>query len=79
MSNKDELCISTFFLPVNVSYDPKTDTIKDSLIESSLYFHFTNAYPSIKWVGVLPNFPKIPDNLQERVRDIEYEEINYFS
>ena len=68
MSNKDELCLATFFLPITVVYDPVTDTITDSLVETSLYYHFINAYPSLKWVGVIHNTHHFSVAIQQRVR-----------
>jgi len=68
MSTKDELCLATFFLPISVVYDPVTDTITDSLVETSLYYHFINAYPSLKWVGVIHNTHHFSVAIQQRVR-----------
>ncbi|KAL4464781.1 hypothetical protein ABPG74_011342 [Tetrahymena malaccensis] len=67
MSEKDELCLATFFLPIIVTYDQATDTFKEEIQESSLYFHFYNSYTSLRWVGVLPNYYQIPTNLHEKL------------
>ncbi|EGR31938.1 trehalose-6-phosphate synthase, putative [Ichthyophthirius multifiliis] len=67
MSDKDEVCICTLFLPIILHYDAQSDTFTEEFQENSLFFHFINSYQSIRWVGILLNYTQITQKLQERI------------